>query len=90
MEHAAVEATIRKRRLAVLSHVLLLAGAAACSSSGATDLSTALKGIDEAKFLLCSGPPSLEFPEGGQDRRAFVTKVLLQKSRRAMVGPWQL
>ena len=40
-----------------------------------SDLGVALKGIDQARFLACSGPPSLAQPSGGQDRMWFVTNL---------------
>ena len=48
---------------------------AACSQQPQPDLSAALNGIDRARFLACSGPPSLEMPQGGQDRMWFVTNL---------------
>ena len=47
----------------------------ACSQQPQPDLSAALNGIDRSRFLACSGPPSLEMPQGGQDRMWFVTNL---------------
>jgi hypothetical protein len=47
----------------------------ACAQQAPPDLSVALKGIDKTKFLACSGPPSLELPQAGQDRMSFVTNL---------------
>jgi hypothetical protein len=46
-----------------------------CSQQPQADLNTALKGIDKSRFLSCSGPPSLEIPQGAQDRMWFVTNL---------------
>jgi hypothetical protein len=46
----------------------------ACSQP-AVDLSTSLRGIQKSKFLACSGPASLEYDQGGQDRMSFVTNL---------------
>ena len=48
---------------------------AACSQQVQSDLGTALNGIDKSRFLACSGPPSLEIPQGSQDRMWFVTNL---------------
>ena len=53
-----------------------------CTPQKQVDLSTALAGIDRSRFLACSGPPSLEMPEGGQDRMWFVTNL----KRGSMIG----
>lgn len=47
----------------------------ACAQQPVPDLSASLKGIDKAKFLACSGPPLLEYPQAGQDRMSFVTNL---------------
>ena len=47
----------------------------ACAQQATPDLGVALKGIDKSRFLACSGPPSLEYAEGGRDRMAFVTNL---------------
>jgi hypothetical protein len=46
-----------------------------CTQPPQADLGVALQGIDQARFLACSGPPSLEQPSGGQDRMWFVTNL---------------
>jgi hypothetical protein len=56
--------------------------AASCTSEPTTDLATDLRGIDEAKFLSCSGPPAVSFSQGGQDRMSFLTDL----RRGAMIG----
>ena len=52
-----------------------LTALSACSQPVQTDLGTALNGIDKPRFLTCSGPPSLEIPQGSQDRMWFVTNL---------------
>jgi hypothetical protein len=59
-------------RYAVVAVVL---GLGACTQQPQADLGVALKGIDQARFLACSGPPSLEQPSSGQDRMWFVTNL---------------
>lgn len=46
-----------------------------CSQQPQVDLNSALIGTEKARFLSCSGPPSLELPQGGQDRMWFVTNL---------------
>jgi len=46
-----------------------------CAQQPQADLGVALKGIDQARFLACSGPPIMEEPSGGQDRMWFVTNL---------------
>ena len=46
-----------------------------CAQQPPADLSATLKGIEKAKFLACSGPPSLEYIQAGQDRMSFVTNL---------------
>src|SRR5262249_28336941 len=46
-----------------------------CSQQPQVDLNAALSGIDKSRFLTCSGPPSLEIPQGTQDRMWFVTNL---------------
>jgi len=48
---------------------------AACAQQPVADLGSALKGIDQSRFLACSGPPSLEQASGGQDNMWFVTNL---------------
>ena len=59
-------------RYAVVAVVLAMG---ACTQQPQADLGVALKGIDQARFLACSGPPSLEQPSSGQDRMWFVTNL---------------
>lgn len=47
----------------------------ACASHPEVDLGSALSNIDKSRFLTCSGPPSLEVPQGGQDRMWFTTNL---------------
>jgi len=47
----------------------------ACAQQSTTDLGAALAGIDQSRFLACSGPPILEIPQGSQDRMSFVTNL---------------
>jgi hypothetical protein len=60
-------------RYPLVAVVLMTQGS--CTQQPQTDLGVALKGIDQARFLACSGPPSLEQPSGGQDRMWFVTNL---------------
>ena len=53
-----------------------------CANQPQIDLSVRLKGIDQARFLACSGPPMLEIPQGEQVRMTFVTNL----QRGASVG----
>jgi hypothetical protein len=46
-----------------------------CTQQPQVNLSAALSGIDKSRFLTCSGPPSLEIPEGSQDRMWFVANL---------------
>lgn len=46
-----------------------------CAQQPQADLSTALSGIEKSRFLTCSGPPSLEIPQGSQDRMWFVSNL---------------
>jgi len=48
---------------------------AACAQQPTADLSTALSGIEQSRFLSCSGPPSLEIPRGKQTRMWFVSNL---------------
>ena len=55
---------------------------ASCTQQPTPDLSASLKGIDKQRFLSCSGPPAVEFPQGGQDRMSFLTDL----RRGSMIG----
>ena len=46
-----------------------------CAQQPQVDLGKALSGIDKSRFLMCSGPPSLEIPQDGEDRMWFVTNL---------------
>ena len=46
-----------------------------CSQQPHVDLNAALLGIEKSRFLACSGPPSLEIPQGNQDRMWFVSNL---------------
>ena len=61
--------SMRGRSLAL---VLTLA---ACAQPATSDLGVALQGIEQSRFLACSGPPTLEYPQGDQDRMSFVTNL---------------
>lgn len=54
---------------------LLLATLCGCTQPASVDLASSMKGIEESKFLSCSGPPSLEYSEAGQDRMSFLTNL---------------
>jgi hypothetical protein len=45
----------------------------ACAAPSGDNLAAGLKGIDQAKFLSCSGPPSISLTEEGQERMSFLT-----------------
>jgi hypothetical protein len=62
---------------------------AACAQQATPDLGVALTGIDQSRFLACSGAPVLEFPQGSQDRMSFVTNLRRGQSMGA-VGPTAL
>jgi hypothetical protein len=47
----------------------------ACVQQPTPDLGAALKGIEQSRFLACSGPPILELPQGSQVRMSFVTNL---------------
>ena len=55
--------------------ILAVLTLATCAQQPQADLATALKGIDQSRFLACSGPPSLEQPTGGQVNMWFVTNL---------------
>ena len=46
-----------------------------CAQQPQADLSADLTGIEKSRFLTCSGPPSLEIPQGSQDRMWFVSNL---------------
>lgn len=46
-----------------------------CAPGPTPNLAVALKGIEKSRFLACSGPPLLNYPQGGQDRLAFMTDL---------------
>jgi hypothetical protein len=56
--------------------------ASSCASEPPADIAKSLQGIDEAKFLSCSGPPALSLSQGGQDHMSFLTDL----RRGAMIG----
>jgi len=55
--------------------IVILIELGACSQQAQPDLATALHGIEKSRFLACSGPPTLEIPQGSQDRMWFVTNL---------------
>jgi hypothetical protein len=61
----------------------------ACAQSATSDLGVTLKGIEQSRFLACSGPPVLEYPQGSQDRMSFVTNLRRGESM-GVVGPTAL
>jgi hypothetical protein len=60
---------------ATIRCLLIALAVQACTQQPPADLSVALKGIEKAKFLACSGPPSLEYAQASQDRMSFVTNL---------------
>jgi len=58
----------------VFPPVMVMIMVVACSQP-AVDLSTSLRGIQKSKFLACSGPATLAYDQGGQDRMSFVTNL---------------
>jgi hypothetical protein len=75
--------SIRDRSLA------LVFALSACAQQATPDLGVALTGIDQSRFLACSGPPVLEFAQGSQDRMSFVTNLRRGQSM-GVVGPTAL
>jgi hypothetical protein len=69
--------------------LLLVFALIACAHQATPDLGAALTGIDQSRFLACSGPPVLEFPQGSQDRMSFVTNLRRGQSM-GVVGPTAL
>lgn len=65
---------------------LLVALQACAASQPAVDLSQALRGIDEARFLACSGPPVVQLPQAGQVHMSFVTN-LKRGQQMGLAGP---
>jgi hypothetical protein len=63
--------SIAKRHAPIVAALALMT----CAQPPQADLSTALSGIEKSRFLRCSGPPSLEMPEGTQDRMWFVSNL---------------
>lgn len=47
----------------------------ACAQQPQADIGAALSGVEKSRFLTCSGPPSLEIPQGSQDRVWFVSNL---------------
>ena len=60
-----------------------------CAPPATPDLGVALKGIEQSRFLACSGPPVLEYPQGSQERMSFVTN-LRRGETTGIVGPTAL
>lgn len=54
---------------------LLVASLCGCTQQAPVDLVASLKGIEQSKFLSCSGPPILASSGAGQDRMSFVTNL---------------
>ena len=55
---------------------LLVASLCGCTQQAPVDLVASLKGIEQSKFLSCSGPPILALSGAGQDRMSFVTNLV--------------
>ena len=66
---------ISRRRFAHSAAIVASLALMTCSQQPQVDLNTALSGVEKSRFLMCSGPPSLEIPERGQDRMWFVTNL---------------
>jgi hypothetical protein len=60
-----------------------------CVQPAAPDLDVALKGIEQTRFPVCSGPPILGYAQGRQDRMSFVTN-LRRGETTGIVGPTAL
>lgn len=58
-----------------IHHVAIALILQGCAQPAPVDLPTALKGIEKSKFLACSGPPTLEMQQAGQDQMSFVTNL---------------
>jgi hypothetical protein len=67
-----MDTKIMRIRYPTIAVVLTLGS---CTQQPQADLGTALMGIGQARFLACSGPPSLEQPSGNQDNMWFVTNL---------------
>ena len=59
------------KRASIIATLALMS----CSQPPQVDLGTALSGIEQSRFLACSGPPSLALPQGGEDRMWFITNL---------------
>ena len=57
------------------SRLLLIVIVSACSQQPVADLATSLKGIDQSRFLACSGPPILSYTKDGREHMSFVTDL---------------
>lgn len=55
--------------------IVVMMSLAGCAQQPAADLGNALKGIDQSRFLACSGPPTLEQASGSQNNMWFVTNL---------------
>jgi hypothetical protein len=76
--------------MSIRGHSLTLVFAlTACTPPATPDLGVALKGIEQSRFLVCSGPPVLEYPQGGRVRMSFVTN-LRRGEAMGVVGPTAL
>ena len=66
---------ISKRHAAGNAWLVCVLALSACAPHPQVDLGSALSNIDKSRFLMCSGPPSLEIPEGNLDRMWFTTNL---------------
>lgn len=66
---------LRNRNFIGPASALLVLAFYGCTRQSPVDLATSLKGIEQSKFLSCSGPPILALSEAGQDRMSFVTNL---------------
>ena len=76
--------------MSIRGHSLTLVFAlTACAPPATPDLGAALKGIEQSRFLACSGPPVLQYPQGSQVRMSFVTNLRRGESM-GVAGPTAL
>jgi hypothetical protein len=70
-----VTTTVQAFILRIASSAPVALAIAGCAQQASPDLGVALKGIEQSRFLSCSGPPTLEYPQGNQDHMSFVTNL---------------
>ena len=66
---------LTKRVCTGLVYVGLAIALPDCTPQAPIDLAASLKGIEQSRFLSCSGPPILQVPQGNQERMSFVTNL---------------